>query len=69
MKVNGVNQTLHRIYLELNTAINILTPLGCFGRDYETKVLLTEAIIVGDIPETYYNLEGMTNDDTLNILK
>lgn len=65
----NVNQTMHKIYLDLDTSINILTPIGVYGREIASKVLLTEAVIVGDVPETYYNLEGMTSDDTLNILE
>lgn len=65
----NINQTIHKIYLELTTSVSILTPLGSFGKDVESKVLLTEAVIVGDVPENYYNLEGVTKDDTLNMLE
>lgn len=60
---------MHKIYLDLDTTISILTPIGVYGREISSKVLLTEAVIVGDVPETYYNLEGMTEDDTLNLLE
>lgn len=63
----NVNQTIHKIYLDLNTNVNVLTPLGCFGRDLASKVLLTEAVIVGDVPSTYYNLEGLSESDTMNL--
>ena len=56
----GINQTIHRIYLELNTNIGILTPYGNFARNFETTVLMAQAIIVGEIPETYYDFDGMT---------
>lgn len=65
----NVNQTLHKIYLNLSTSVSILTPIGVYGRDIDSKVLLTEAVIVGDVPETYYNLEGMSKDDTLNMME
>ena len=55
----GINQTIHRIFLDLNTDIGILTPYGCFKRDFETTVLLAQAVIVGEIPETYYDFDGM----------
>ena len=29
---------------------------------------MTELVIVGNIPETYYNLEGMTNSDAMKII-
>lgn len=65
----SVNQTIHKIYLELTTRVGILTPVGSFGKDVDSKVLLTEAVVVGEVPQTYYNLEGMTGDDTLNVLE
>lgn len=65
----NVNQTMHKIYLDLSTSISILTPIGVYGRDIQSEVLLTEAVIVGDVPDTYYNLEGITRDDTLNMFE
>lgn len=56
----GINQTLHKIFLNLNTNIGILTPYGSFSRNFETSVLMAQAIIVGEIPETYYDFDGMT---------
>lgn len=65
----NVNQTLHKIYLNLSTSISILTPIGVYGRDIESKVLLTEAVIVGDVPDTYYHLEGLNNSDVLEVME
>lgn len=67
--MHGVNQTLHRIYLELEAKVGILTPMGSFSESSNYTALLTEAVIVGEIPETYYNLEGLNKQDTLNILE
>ena len=50
----GINQTYHKIFLELNTNVGILTPLATFGREINTEVLLTEAVIVGKVPESYF---------------
>ncbi len=66
----GINQTLHKIYLDINTKVGILTPFATFGNDINTDVLLTEAIIVGEVPETYYNLNGLENaDETYNFVE
>ncbi len=65
----GINQTLHKIYLELNTSIGILTPIGSFGQNIDSKVLLTEAIIVGEVPDTYYNLEGLHTSDAMEVME
>lgn len=51
----GINQTYHKIFLEINTNIGILTPFSTFGKDIDTEVLLTEAVIVGKVPEAYFD--------------
>ena len=50
---SGINQTLHRIYLDISTNINIITPFNIIGDSYKTKVLIAESIIVGRVPESY----------------
>lgn len=55
----GINQTYHKIFLDIDSRIGILTPFDTFGKDVNTEVLLTEAIIVGDVPTTYYNFDNI----------
>ena len=65
----NVNQTIHKIYLKLATSINILTPVGVYGKEVESRVLLAEAVIVGEVPETYYNLENIEEQkDTMELI-
>ena len=66
----GINQTLHKIYLDIDTRVGILTPFATFGKDIDSDVLLTEAIIVGEVPETYYNLNGLESaGETYNFVE
>lgn len=66
----GINQTHHKIYLRLNARVGILTPFSTFGKDITSDVLISEAIIVGEVPDTYYNLEGMDEtEDTYNFIQ
>ncbi len=65
----GINQTLHRIYIDINCSISILTPYKDTEEKINLQVLLAEAVIVGNIPDTYYNLNGMSQGDTLNVLE
>lgn len=60
----GINQTLHRIYVDISCNVKVLTPFKDIERKITNKVLLAENVIVGNIPDTYYNLEGLngTND-------
>ncbi len=57
----GVNQTKHRVYLEIQTNVNILTPFSTVQRSINNQVLIAENVILGEIPSTYYNFEGMEN--------
>lgn len=61
----GVNQTLHRIYMNIVTCVNILTPFGIITRNITNQVLIAENIILGNIPATYYNLDGFENSSDL----
>ena len=66
----GINQTLHRVYLEVNCEISILTPFNDISKNIKNQVLLIENIIVGNVPNTYYNLEGLNNtSDALDIIE
>lgn len=58
----GINQTLHKIYLDLTTTVGILTPFSNFSKKVESSVLLTQAVIVGDVPETYYEFSSDPED-------
>lgn len=65
----GINQSIYRIYLEISCDMSILTPYKKITNKSTNKVLLVETVIVGGVPETYYNLEGVTKDDTLNMMQ
>lgn len=65
----GINQTLHRIYLEVRCNVSILTPFHSIEEQIVNQVLLAEGVIVGDIPDTYYNLEGLTQDNVVDIIE
>ena len=64
----GINQTLHRIYLELNCKVNILTPFETIEEEVINQVLLVEGVIIGDIPDIYYNLEGISETETIDLI-
>lgn len=55
----GINQTLHRVYLQVKCYVSILTPFDNIEQEITNQVLLAESVIVGNIPSTYYNLEGL----------
>lgn len=66
----GINQTLHRVYLQVKCHVNILTPFDNISKEITNQVLLMENVIIGNIPNTYYNLEGINgNSDALEIIE
>lgn len=65
----GINQTLHRIYLKVKCRVSILTPYDIIEEEIINQILIAEAVIVGEVPDTYYNLNKLKNDDLIEILK
>ena len=65
----GINQTMHRIYLEVKCNVNILTPYNTITETITNQVLLTEGVIIGNIPDAYYNLEGLNSDQMMEVLE
>lgn len=49
----GINQVIHSIYATVNVKVFIDVPFDEQSNEFSTKVLLSENIIVGKIPEIY----------------
>lgn len=54
----GVNQTLHRIWLEMDVPITVLLPGGSVRTPVHTQLLVAETVIVGQVPDTYLQVGG-----------
>lgn len=66
----GINQTLHRVYLQVKCEASVLTPFEDISKDITNQVLLAESVIVGNIPNTYYNIEGINGEsDVLEVIE
>ena len=66
----GINQTIHRIYLQIDCDVDILTPVNTIQESVSNQVLLAENVIIGQIPSSYYNLEGFDSvQDSLETMK
>ena len=53
----GVNQTIHRIWLEVSVPVTLLLPGGKLEVPVDTRVSVAETVIVGQVPDTYLQLE------------
>ncbi len=50
----GINQTKHSMYVDVNSIITIILPTCSKKIEFVTQVLLCENIIVGKIPDIYF---------------
>lgn len=54
---SGINQTKHQIILEVIVDIDVLVPWETLHTQARTQALVAETVIVGQVPETYLNME------------
>ena len=67
-EAQGINQTLHRIYLQVKCEVSILTPFKDITKDITNQVLIMENVIIGTVPNTYYTIEGTNKSDALDFV-
>lgn len=65
----GINQTLHRVYLQVECEVRILTPYEDITEKIKNQVLIAENVIVGRIPNTYYNFEGIDTNTAIEVIE
>ncbi len=52
----GINQTLHRVMLDITLTAEVLLPGGVVETVVSTPVCVAETIIIGQVPQTYLEL-------------
>lgn len=52
-KESGINQTIHKVFLIINTNVRIIVPLASETVNVTANVPIAETIIIGDVPENY----------------
>ena len=58
----GINQTRHRILIEVHAGFRILTPFGGEDREIVSTYPVTDTVIVGTVPERYTYIGGSGSD-------
>ena len=53
----GINQVLHRVSVKVDVHIGALLPGFDEISDLSSGAVVSEAVIVGDVPDTYMNIE------------
>lgn len=54
----GINQTLHRILLDVEVPLTVLLPGSRCGTVVELTLCAAETVIVGQVPQTYLDFSG-----------
>ena len=62
----GINQTRYCVYCTINSRIRILAPFTDKVSEINRRFLLAEAVIVGDVPETYVDVPEEDILDAIN---
>lgn len=62
----GINNTLHKIYLNISARVDVNLPIKKQTINVNQQVLLCESVIVGKVPNVYFN-NGMS-DKVLNLV-
>ncbi len=55
---SGINQTIHRISVNFNVNINYIAPFYKSESELNTKLIIAETLIIGDIPNTILSALG-----------
>lgn len=53
----GINQTSHQIMLDVYIIMTVLTPAGTQRVEAASSVVVAETVIVGNVPESYVDLQ------------
>ena len=54
----GINQTRHKIYLNLNATMRVIVPFNSKDVEVSCQIPVSDTVIVGKIPETAINMNG-----------
>lgn len=55
---SGINQTLHKLYINVSSSVNIIIPGSSQKVNTVTEVLVSETIIIGKVPHVYLSSQS-----------
>ena len=55
----GINQTRHRLWLELSVPVTVLLPGGGEELTVDSRLCVAETVIVGQVPQTWFQTGGL----------
>lgn len=63
---SGINQTRHRVYLEVSSSAKVLVPFSSEKMQLTNTILVAETMIVGDVPQSYIFVPERSILDAVN---
>ncbi len=64
----GINQTIHRLYMVVTCKMQLVTPVKNIEEEVVNQIIIAEHVIIGKIPDAYYNLEGINEQNSLDVI-
>ena len=58
----GINQTRHRLWLELSVPVTVLLPGGGEELTVDSRLCVAETVIVGQVPQPWFQTGGLPAD-------
>lgn len=65
----GINQTRHRISLNTTSNVSIIAPFVTKTAKFESSILVSETVMMGNVPQSYYYFDNLPPDQSLNMVK
>mgnify|MGYP003294946861 CR=1 FL=1 len=65
-QASGINQTHHMIYVNVEASVNMVLPVQNISVTSVSQVLISESIIVGEVPQTYLQSDNI--QDMLDLI-
>ena len=62
----GINQTLHKLFISVDSSVYVILPTASPKIDASTEVLIAECVLIGEVPDTY--LQSSYLDEMLNLV-
>lgn len=59
----GINQTIHKINLDIKEQISIIVPFISATKEVDTMVPIAETVILGNVPQTYLDVSGASDEE------
>ena len=65
----GINQTKYKVFLLLDSQARVLAPFSINNIEVQNTILVAEAIIVGEVPDSYINVPPGSAMDATNFFQ